>query len=259
MSRNSNYHSQQRRWTEAADANFHPALDSIPAHKNGHTQTEHLEKPLTHMLSILLVDDFAVVRRGLRALLEGQRGWNVVAEATTGSEAVELATELRPDVAILDINIPELNGLDAARLILKSAPDTKVLILSAYHTEEMIDKALRAGVRGYVLKSDAEAELVAAVKALMEGRTFFTQVVSEVMVEHLRHEKEKSSHPMLTVREGQVVQLLAQGKSNKEVGSILGISPRTAENHRAQIMTKLGLRSFSELVRYAIRNGMVEP
>lgn len=252
MSRNSNLR-EQRNWTEHADANFQAVL-----HKNG-SQPNDCEKASAIMLSILLVDDFAVVRRGLRDLLESENGWKVIAEAGTGPQAVELARELRPDITVLDINIPELNGLDAASLILKSVPSTRVLVLSGYHSEDMIDKALRAGVRGYVLKSDAEANLVAAVRALMEGRTFFTHSVSRIMMEQLRHESESKPKHRLTVREAQVVQLLAEGKSNKEVAHILGISRRTVENHRAQVMTKLGLRSFSELVRYAIRNGMVEP
>ncbi|HLJ30444.1 MAG TPA: response regulator transcription factor [Candidatus Angelobacter sp.] len=210
-------------------------------------------------LSILIADDYAVVRRGLRSLLEAEPDWQVVSEASNGREAVAQVTELRPDVAILDVSMPELNGLDAARLILKDAPNTRVLVLTAYHSDEMIEKALQAGVRGYVLKSDAETDLVAAVKALVQGRTFFTSAVSEVLVDRFRREKEEPKPGVLTVREVEIVQLLAQGKSNKEVADILGISPRTVENHRAQIMQKLGLKSFSELIRYAIRNGIVEP
>jgi DNA-binding NarL/FixJ family response regulator len=210
-------------------------------------------------LSIFIADDYAVVRRGLRALLEAQPGWQIVGEAANGREAAEQCARLRPDVAILDISMPVLNGLDAARLILKAAPGTRVLVLTAYHTDEMIEKALLAGVRGYVLKSDADADLVAAVKALMQGRTFFTSVASEVLVDHLRREREEMAQPVLTVREAEIVQLLAEGRSNKEVAGILKISSRTVENHRAQIMQRLGLRSFSELVRYAIRNGLIEP
>jgi two-component system, NarL family, response regulator NreC len=210
-------------------------------------------------VSILLADDYAVVRRGLRALLEAQPCWKVVAEASNGREAMEQATRLRPDIAILDINMPGLNGLDATRLIHKAVPEVRVLVLTAFHTQEMIEKALRAGVRGYLLKSDAETDLVAAVKALIEGRTFFTSVVSDAVVERLRQDNEDSTQPVLTVREAEIVQLLAEGKSNKEVASILGISARTVENHRAQVMQRLSLGSFSELIRYAIRNGLVEP
>jgi DNA-binding NarL/FixJ family response regulator len=206
-------------------------------------------------LSILVADDYAIARRGLRSLLESQPGWKVVGEAANGREAVSLATQLQPDIAILDINMPELNGLDAARLILKAVPHTRILVVAGDHTEVIVARALQAGVRGYVLKSDAEADLVAAVKALMEGRTFYTSAASPVILEHLRQE---NASPVLTVRESEVVQLLAEGKSNKEVAHILGISSRTVENHRAQIMQRLGLNSFSDLVRYAIRHGIIE-
>jgi DNA-binding NarL/FixJ family response regulator len=206
------------------------------------------------MLSILIADDYAIFRRGLRAVLEAQPGWKVVGEAASGRDAVNQATQIQPDVTILDINMPELNGLDAARLIVKAAPHTRVLALASYHTQEMIARALQAGVRGYLLKSDTEGDVVAAVKALTEGRTFFTSAASGVLLEHLRQE----NVPALTVRESEIVQLLAEGKSNKEVAQVLGISSRTVENHRAQIMQRLGLQSFSDLVRYAIRHGIIE-
>jgi two-component system response regulator NreC len=209
-------------------------------------------------LSILIADDYGVVRRGLRGLLEAEPGWKVVAEADNGRQAVSQAARLRPDVVILDISMPLLNGLDAARLILKAVPETRVLVLTAYHTDEMIEKALQAGVRGYVLKSDAEADLVAAVKALVQGRTYFTSAASDVLVDRLRRESEKKA-PALSAREVEILQLLGEGKSNKDVAAILGISSRTVENHRAQIMQRLGLKSFSELIRYAIRNGIIEP
>lgn len=211
-------------------------------------------------VSILIADDYAVVRQGLRALLEAQAGWRVVAEASNGREAVSRAEESRPDIVILDIAMPELNGLDAARLILKTLPETRILVLTGYHTDEMIEKALQTGVRGYVLKSDTETDLVAAITALMEGRTYFTSAVSDVLVDRLRREKQdKPSLPLLTTRETEIVRLLGEGKSNKEAAAHLGISSRTVENHRAQIMQKLGLRSLSDLIRWAIRNGIIEP
>jgi DNA-binding NarL/FixJ family response regulator len=210
-------------------------------------------------INILIADDYAIVRRGLHALLEAQPDWQVVGEAHNGREALSMATQLRPDVVIMDVSMPELNGLDAARLILKAVPDTKIMVLTGHHTDEMIERALQAGVRGYVLKSDAEADLVSAVKALMQGRTFFTPKASEVLVDRLRREREESVQPALTTREAEIVQLLAEGKSNKEVANVLGISSRTVENHRAQIMQRLGLRSFSDLIRYAIRTGIIEP
>jgi DNA-binding NarL/FixJ family response regulator len=210
-------------------------------------------------VSILIADDYGIVRRGLRALLSNQADWRIVGEAANGREAVAQAAKLRPDIVLLDVLMPQLNGLDAARLILKAVPETRVLILSDSHTDEMIEKAFRAGVRGYVLKSDAEADLVTAINALMNGRTFFTSAASERLLERLRREPIDDGPPLLTTRETEIIQLLAEGKSNKEVANILGISSRTVENHRAQIMQRLGLRSFSDLVRWAIRNAIIEP
>jgi DNA-binding NarL/FixJ family response regulator len=209
--------------------------------------------------TILLADDCAVTRRGVRALVESRDSWRVIAEASSGREAGKKATQMRPDIIILSVSMRELNGLDATRLILKAVPQARVLVLTAYQTEEMIQRALRAGVRGYVLKSDAEADLVAAVKALLQGRTYFTTIASEVVMDQLRRDRDENSHPGLTVREAEIVQLLAEGHSNKQVAGVLSISSRTVENHRAQIMQRLGLHSFSELIRYAIRIGIVEP
>ncbi len=211
-------------------------------------------------ISILIADNFGVVRRGLRALLlETQPDWRIVGEAGDGREAISQATKLRPDVVILDVNLPGVNGLDAARLILKAVPETRVLILTAYDSKEIVEKALQAGVRGYVLKSDAEADLVTAINALMKGRTFFTSAASGIVLDRLRREPAELTAPVLTAREAEIIRLLAEGKSNKEAATVLGISPRTVENHRAQIMQRLGLRSFSDLIRYAVRNGIIEP
>jgi len=209
-------------------------------------------------VSTLIADDYAVVRRGLRALLEEQPDWQVVGEASNGRDAANLAAQLRPDVVIMDIRMPELNGLDAARMILRTVPNTRIVFFTGHQTDEMIERALQVGVRGYVLKSDAEADLISAVRALMQGRTFFTPKASTVVVDRLR-EKEEPAQPALTTREAEVVQLLAEGKSNKEAAHILGISSRTVENHRAQIMQRLNVRSYSDLIRYAIRNGIIEP
>jgi two-component system, NarL family, response regulator NreC len=213
--------------------------------------------------SILIADDHAVVRHGLRALLETQPGWKVVGAAKTGREALERAVELHPDVAILDIGMPVLNGLDAATLILKALPNTRVLFLTMHTTEELIQKTIKAGARGYILKSDAERDLIAAVDAIMHDKTFFTPAASEVIMDIFRNPHRRKQRPSragrLSVRERQVVQLLAEGKSNKEVASELNVATRTIEGHRAKIMGKLRLRSFSELVRYAVRNKIVEP
>ena len=144
------------------------------------------------MLSIVLADDCVILRRGLRVLLEAQSGWKVVAEAGTGREAVSLAAELQPDIVVLDVNMPELNGLEAARLILKSAPEMRILVLTTYHSDEMVAKALHSGVRAYLLKSDAEADLLAAVTALMRGGTFFTPAISDLVARHLKRENDKA-------------------------------------------------------------------
>lgn len=221
--------------------------------------TENSVNRSLEVASILLADDCAVTRRGVRVLLEGQPGWRVVAEAGSGHEAIAKASQLRPDVSILSVTMRELNGLDATRLILKAAPQARVLVLASYQTEEMIERALHAGVRGYVLKSDAESDLVLAVKALLSGRTFFTSAASEVLVEQLRRERNGDGYHGLTIREAEIVQLLAEGHSNKQVAGVLNISTRTVENHRAQIMQRLSLHSFSELIRYAVRIGIVEP
>lgn len=210
------------------------------------------------MFSILIADDHAVVRRGLRALLESERNWSVVAEAANGHEAVNKAVELKPHVAILDISMPWLNGLDACRLITQGSPRTRVLILTVHPAQDLIAKTIRAGACGYVLKSDAERDLISAVQALLCDRAFFTATASDTILEKIREDGRNWDEPLLSVRETEIIQLVAEGKSNKEAASLLGISTRTAENHRARVMHKLGFHSLSELVRYAIRNKMTE-
>ena len=209
-------------------------------------------------MTILIADDHVVIRKGLRALLEERRGWKVVAEAANGREAVEKAARLRPDLVVIDLSMPELNGMEATRLILKAAPSTRVLILTMHNTEEFVEETLRSGARGYVLKSDAERELVTALEAVLAKRTFFTPAVPQLGSEYLAGARGTPALPTLSSRERQIIQLLAEGKSNKEVAGRLGISVRTAENHRSRIMRKLQLRSLSDLVRHAIRNRMIE-
>ena len=213
---------------------------------------------------ILVADDHEIVRRGLRAILEAKPNWEVVAEAVTGREVVEQAKETTPDIAIIDVGMPELNGLEATRQLLKALPQTEVLILTMHESEQIVREVLDAGARGYVLKSDAGRDLVAAVEALCLHRTFFSSKISEMLLDsYLRHSDrtETSDGPRgrLTAREREIVQLLAEGKSNKEVACALNISIKTAETHRTNIMNKLDLRSVTELVRYAVRNNMVEP
>lgn len=214
---------------------------------------------------ILIADDHEIVRRGLRAILAAQQDWAVVGEALTGRQAVELAREFRPDLVIMDIGMPELNGLEATRQIIKEFPATEVLILTMHESEQLIREVLDTGARGYVLKSDAGRDLVAAVDALRRHKPYFTTKVSEMVLTGFLNRGQRTDEPddtprlRLTPREREIVQLLAEGKSNKEVATSLCISVKTAETHRSRIMAKLGLRSIGELVRYAVRNRIVEP
>ena len=216
-------------------------------------------------LRLLVADDHDVVRRGVRTLLEEQPGWEVCAEAADGREAVEKAKLEQPDVTILDLSMPELNGLEAAREILKSV-QTKVLILTMYDSDPLIRQTLEAGARGYLLKSDAGRDLVSAVDALRRNKTFFTPKVAQMVLEGYlgRPSKENDDDSSrkgglrLTARQKQILQLLAEGKSSKEVAVALNISVKTAETHRANIMRRLDCHSVTELVRYAIRNHIIE-
>lgn len=211
-------------------------------------------------LRIVIVDDHAVVRRGVRALLESQPGWEVAGEAVTGREAVDLAKRLSPDIVVMDLSLPELNGLDAARQILKDSPRTEVLVLTMHHSEELVRNVLQAGARGYVLKSDADESLIAAVESLRHHKPFLTSTVTEFVLDDYVHRAEEDvvNAGTVTPREREIIQLLAEGKSNKETASALSVSVKTVEAHRANIMRKLRLRSVSDLVRYAIRNKIVQ-
>jgi DNA-binding NarL/FixJ family response regulator len=213
---------------------------------------------------ILLADDHEVVRAGLRALLEEQQGWEVVAEAVDGREAVEKATKLKPDAVVIDIAMPSLNGLEAVRQIVKAVPHARVLVLTMYDSDPLIQQVLQAGARGYLLKSDAGRDLVSAIDALRRNKTFFTPKVSQMVLEGYLDKSPKEREPeseaeslRLTSRQREIVQLLAEGKSSKEVASVLGLSVKTAETHRANIMRKLDCHSVTELVRYAIRNHII--
>lgn len=216
-----------------------------------------------HSINILIADDHAVVRRGLRALLETQPNWKIIGEASNGREAVEKAAALNPHVVILDVGMPKLNGIDAAALIFKANPKTRILMLTMHAAEALIQQTLHAGASGYVLKSDAERDLVTAVESILHNKMFFTAAASSVVFEHLRESHKKKTPPSdrerLSIREREVVQLLAEGKSNKEIGASLNISKRTVDHHRARIMDKLHVQSVGELVLYAVRNKIVEP
>lgn len=212
---------------------------------------------------ILIADDHELVREGLRRLLGSRPDWEVCGEAANGRQAVELTRQLRPDLVILDFAMPELNGLEAARQIRQAWPRIEVLLLSMHETDQLVRDVLAAGVRGFIFKSDTGRLLVQAVEALLQHRPFFTGKVAEQMLEGFLQPAQTvpaaSASELLTPRERQIVQLVAEGKSSKEVAAALGISVRTAETHRTNILRKLHLHSTAELVRYAIRNQIILP
>lgn len=212
-------------------------------------------------MRILVADDHDVVRQGLKNLLTAKPGWQVCAEARNGREAVTLAQQHRPEVVVMDISMPELNGLEAARLIRKQLPKTELAILSLHFSDKLFHDIVDAGARAYILKSDAGKDLVTAVEALSHRGSFFTPRAAEML--RGRFQKKESKAPAefksrLTRREREIVQLVAEGKSSKEISTILDISVKTAETHRSNIMRKLELHSVSELVRYAIKNQIIE-
>jgi DNA-binding NarL/FixJ family response regulator len=213
----------------------------------------------------MIADDHDLVRRGLKMLLESHPGWKVCAEAHSGREAVAMAEEFKPDIAIMDISMPELNGIEAARKVKKISPNTEMLILSMHHTDQLVREIIETGAKGYIIKSDSDRSLVAAVEALAVHKPFFTSCATEIMLESIRNrgsapasDVPQSIRERLTPREREIVQLLSEGKSSKEVAVILGISVKTSETHRANIMRKLEIHSVSQLVRYAVRNQIVE-
>jgi DNA-binding NarL/FixJ family response regulator len=213
------------------------------------------------VLRILIADDHEVARKGIRSILEGHPGWEVCSEASDGREAVELASQSTPDVLLLDIGMPNLNGLDAARQILAFMPEARILILTIHDSEQVVREVLAAGARGFLLKSDAGRDLVAAVEALQNRRTFFTSKVAQMMLDgYLRPQQERDSFEqhVLTPREREVIQLVAEGKTTKEIATTLSLSVKTAETHRTNLMRKLDLHSIADLTLYAVRNGIVQ-
>jgi DNA-binding NarL/FixJ family response regulator len=216
-------------------------------------------------LRILVADDHPLFRRGVRGLLHDQPGWRVVGEAVSGREAVDQAKKLRPDVAILDVTMPDLDGLEATRQLREAAPDTKVLILTMHESKQMLRRVLEAGASGYVLKSDFPHSLVEAVKNISRDKRFFSAKVTEIVFNGFLETPDappqtsptEPSERKPTQRETQIIRLLAAGKANKEIAMELGVSVRTVETHRAKIMLKLGLNSLPQLVRYAVRNGLI--
>jgi len=213
-------------------------------------------------LRILIADDHEVVRRGVRVLLESQPGWEVCAEAANGREAVSAAQREHPDVAVLDIGMPELNGFDAARQIRHALPECEVLILTLHESEQVVHEVLNVGARGYILKSDAGRNLIAAVDSVSRHKQFFAASVADIVVQGYAKTGAGTAgatvRGRLTPRQREIVQLLAEGKSNKEVASCLGISVKTAETHRNNIMRALSFHSMSELVRYAVREKLTQ-
>jgi len=214
-------------------------------------------------LRILIADDHEVVRHGVRSLLQTRDGWEVCGEAVDGREAVAKAAALKPDIVIMDIGMPNLNGLDAAREILREVPRAMILILTIDESEQMMREVLNAGARGFLLKSDAGRELMTAVEALQQHRTYFTSKVAELVLSGYLTGRNPAPVPevsqdRLTRREREVVQLLAEGKTTKEVAAVLGMSVKTAETHRSNVMRKLNFHSVSQLVLYAVRNKIIQ-
>ena len=213
---------------------------------------------------ILIADDHELTRRGVQVCLESQPEWKVVGEAATGYEAVEKAKLLQPDVVVLDISMPQLNGLETTRQILKAVPQAEIVILTMHESEKLVQRALEAGARAFVTKSDVAHHLVDAVNALRQHKAFFTSNAAAAILESYlsrrsQAPKRQASGHELTSREREVFQLLAEGRSNKEIASMLRISIFTAETHRGKIMRKLDLHSMNEIVRYAIRNELLGP
>lgn len=213
------------------------------------------------MTRILLADDHTLVRQGLRRILEEQPDWQVVAETGNGLDAVKLASDLQPDVVILDIGMPQLNGLEAARQIAKKLPAARVLILSMHADEVHITKAIEAGAVGYLVKDSADTELVRAVTATAEGKSYFSPAAAAVLLGEYRRSLARRGvtdrYELLSDREREVLQLMAEGHSSKSIAAVLGISPATVETHRSHVFEKLDLHSIAEAVLYAVRRGLI--
>jgi DNA-binding NarL/FixJ family response regulator len=213
------------------------------------------------MIRIILADDHAVMRRGLRLVLEAQKDFEVVGEASDGREAVTLVETLKPDVAVLDITMPNMNGIEAARQISAKQPGVAIVVLSMHSDEGYVLRALKAGARGYLLKESPEADFIQAIRSVSQGKAFFSPAVSRMLVEdYVRQLQDKDiedSYELLTQRERELLQLIAEGKSNKDVANMLNLSLYTVETHRGNIMEKLNLHSVPELILYAVRKGVI--
>lgn len=217
----------------------------------------------TPLLRILIADDHDIMREGTRTVIERQAGWEVCGTAATGREAIAQAIQLKPDIVVMDMSMPDLNGLDAAVQIKRRLPGTEILMFSGHATEQLIREVFAAGIKSFINKAEAQTYLMDAIESLSQHKPFFTDKVSEILFSAMFDRAGKAtddSHPAheLSARERQIVQLLAEGNTNKEIGQALGISVRTAETHRASILHKLKLTSVADLVRYAIRNKIIE-
>src|SRR5580704_10851550 len=224
------------------------------------TMTETI-KAATGVVRILLADDHTVMRAGLRLLLERHENFEVIGEAADGREAVEIAAEQKPAVVVMDVAMPHLNGVEAARQILSRNPEIAIVMLSMHSDESYVLRSLKAGARAYLLKDSAEADLIAAIQAIIEGRSFFSPGVRALLKEDYIYRLQKfgadDTYELLTAREREVLQLVAEGRSNKEVASLLGLSLYTVETHRTHILQKLNLHSVPELILYAVRKGII--
>lgn len=209
---------------------------------------------------VLIADDHEVVRQGIRIVVQSSPHFEICGEVSDGRQAVQAAAQLKPDIVVLDIGMPQLNGLDATRQIVQHDRKVKVLVLTMHESEQIVRDVLAAGARGYLLKSDAGRDLIAALEALASKKTFFTSKIAEIVLETYLKKRapEQASKDVLTSREREVVQLLAEGKSTKEVAVALGLSVKTAETHRSNLMRKLAIHSVSQLVLYAVRNNIVQ-
>jgi two-component system, NarL family, response regulator NreC len=213
------------------------------------------------MIRIVLADDHTVLRAGLKALLEGQRDFEVVGEASDGRELIRIVEQTTPDVVITDLGMPNLNGTDATAKVVAQYPKTRVIVLSMHSDEGYVLRALKAGARGYLVKESAEADLMSAIRAVHSGRAFFSPSISALLMEdYVRQTRERGledSYELLSIREREVLQLIAEGKSNKDIANILGLSVYTIETHRGNILQKLNLHSVPELILYAVRKGVI--